>query len=373
MRDAARRFRTTLATVQLWCRRASDRRLDRVDFSDRPSGNPHPIRTSLLLEDRILATRTFLKDSSAHGEFGAASIHRELITMGIEGIPSIRTIARILERRGAVDHKRRVRWPAPPRGWYLPAVAEKTAELDCFDFIEGLLIRGGPLIDVLNGISLHGGLTASWSNPGISALFTMEKLTQHWRQWGLPAYAQFDNDTRFVGPSNHVDVIGRVPRLCLSLGLTPVFAPPREPGFQNAVESFNERWVSKLWHRFHFSSHQDLCHHQQRFIAAIRDISAPRRDSAPLRAPFPKHWHLDLQASPSGKLIFIRRTNSSGSVFLLGREFHVSNHWPHRLVRAEVDLDQQRLRFFGLRRREPSDQRLLSELRYAPKVRTTFR
>ncbi len=41
-------------------------------------------------------------------------------------------------------------------------------------------------------------------------------------------------------------------RLCLSLGVTAVFAPPRETGFQAAVESFNARWQAKVWQRFHF-------------------------------------------------------------------------------------------------------------------------
>ena len=34
------------------------------------------------------------------------------------------------------------------------------------------------------------------------------------------------------------DAIGRLTRLCLALGIIPVFAPPREPGLQNAIEGF---------------------------------------------------------------------------------------------------------------------------------------
>jgi hypothetical protein len=52
-------------------------------------------------------------------------------------------------------------------------------------------------------------------------------------------YAQFDNDPLFEGPQIHPDTIGRVARACLGLGVVPVFVPPRETGFQAAIEGFN--------------------------------------------------------------------------------------------------------------------------------------
>jgi len=39
--------------------------------------------------------------------------------------------------------------------------ALKMAELDSFDFVEGLVIRGGTDVCVLNTVSLHGGLCGS--------------------------------------------------------------------------------------------------------------------------------------------------------------------------------------------------------------------
>ncbi len=40
-----------------------------------------------------------------------------------------------------------------------------------------------------------------------------------------------------------------------------------------------------------------------------------------------------------GLMIFIRRTDETGHVHMLGQRFAVSPHWPHRLVRCEVDFD----------------------------------
>ncbi|HSB81708.1 MAG TPA: hypothetical protein VLM91_23255, partial [Candidatus Methylomirabilis sp.] len=50
-------------------------------------------------------------------------------------------------------------------------------ELNSFDIVEGLVIRGGPLVEVLNGVSLHGGLVASWPRgESITAKFVVECL-----------------------------------------------------------------------------------------------------------------------------------------------------------------------------------------------------
>jgi hypothetical protein len=38
--------------------------------------------------------------------------------------------------------------------------------------------------------------------------------------------------------------------------------------------------------------------------------------------------------------------------------------WPNRLVRCEVDLDTDRVRFFSLRHKEPTSQPLLREVAY---------
>jgi hypothetical protein len=78
----------------------------------------------------------------------------------------------------------------------------------------------------------------------------------------------------------------------------------------------------------------------------------------------PDHPVLDLQSHPSGRVIFIRRTDDLGSASVLGHRFLIDPLWSHRLVRAEVDLDAGVIRFYALRRREPQNQPLLAEHPY---------
>jgi predicted transcriptional regulator len=367
----ARQFGVSLATVQYWLDRARGQRLDRVDWSDHSHAPRAPHRTDRAIEDLVLSLRRELAETSDLGACGAKAIHHALRGRGVQDIPSIRTIGRILERRGALDRRRRVRRPPPPRGWYLPEVAARHVELDSFDLVEGLVIKDGPQVEVLNGVALHGGLVASWPMAApVTAKAVVAALVEHWRAHGLPGYAQFDNDTIFQGTHTHPDVIGRVMRLCLSLGVIPVFVPPREMGFQAMIESYNGQWQAKVWARFTHGSLAELQGRSGRYVAAVHRTRADRIEAAPPRRPFPERWRLNLQAHPQGRVVHLRRTDASGSVEVLGHSFDVDPQWPNRLVRIEFDLAAGRMRFFALRRREPKVQPMLKELdHHIPKRR----
>jgi hypothetical protein len=369
-RSVARTYGVGLATVQRWLARAADNRLDRVDWGDRPDTPHRTTRTDPAVEEIVLRLRWELREASVLGEYGAPAIRAALLEQAdLPGpAPSLRTIGRILERHDVLDRRRRRR-PAPPPGWYLPDLRERRVELDSFDTIEGLRLRDGPDITVLTGVSLHGGLAAAWPEPSITVHATINALVGHWHEVGLPGYAQFDNDARFVGSSNRLDAIGSVIRACLALGVTPVFAPPRESGFQAAIESFNGRWQAKLWNRFADGSLDDLRARSATYIAASRRRTAVRIEAAPERRPFPPADQVDLERSPIGRLVFLRRTSDAGLATVLGHRLRVDQHWPHRLVRAEVDLDRARLRFYALRRRQPDDQPLIGEVPYDPPIR----
>jgi hypothetical protein len=364
LRAVARAFAVGLATVAYWVERAKGQRLDRIDWSDH-SRAPHKTRrTDTALEDLVLKAR----DELAHGDLGAIgadAIRGALVESGVAEPPSLRTINRILGRRGALDGQKRTRRPPPPTGWYLPDVAAGRAELDSIDIVEGLVIKDGPQVEVLNGVSLHGGLVVSWpiASP-VTATMTVQSLVAHWREVGLPGYAQFDNDMIFHGTHRYPDALGRVLRLCLSLAIVPVLVPPREMGFQAMIESYNGWWQAKVWSRFQQHHLEDLQGHSQKYVAAVRQQRAARIEAAPDRRPFPGDWQLNLKQRPGGRLVYLRRSNPSSAVVLLGKTWPLGQVWPNRLVRCEVDLDRDKSRFFTLRRKDPTSQPQILEVDY---------
>ena len=365
IRAVARRFGVSTSTVLYWVERAKGQRLDRVDWHDRSRVPHHTRRTEVGLEDEVLHVRRQFQKDSDLGACGAVVIQQALREQGHTHLPSVRTINRILRRRGALDGRTRVRRPPPPRGWYLPDLAKARAELDSFDIVEGLVIKDGPQVEILNGVSLHGGLPMSWPVVApVTAKMVVTSMLEHWREVGLPRYAQFDNDMIFQGTHRYPDALGRVIRTCLSLGVVPVFVPPREMGFQAAMESYNGWWQARVWLRFEHATVEGLCDRSGRHVTALRQHRAARIEAAPARRPFPVGWKLDLQARPQGRLIYLRRTDGQGGVEVLGQRWQVPGTWPHRLVRVEVDLSHDRLRFYTLRRREPKNHPRVLEVPY---------
>lgn len=361
MRAVARRFGVALGTVQRWVKRAGDQPLKTVEWASRPTA-PRRVanKTEASLERRICALRKELEKESALGFRGAEVIAEQLHEQGLAAVPSVRTIGRILVRHGLLDARGRVRRAAPAPGWYLPQLRGGRAELESFDIIEDLPLEGFGLCQVFTARALFGAAVGAWPAAQANATEIVEWLQEHWRGQGLPPYAQFDNDTRFQGGHNHPDVVGRVMRLCLALGVTPVFAPPLQQGFQGMIEHFNGLWQKKVWQRFHHPSLAALQIASRRFTDAYQERLARQRPDAPPRRRFPTAFTLDWQRPLRGQLIYVRQTNEHGKVHVLGHEFLADPGWQHRLVRCEVDLDQHEVRCYQLRRKAPTEQPLLA-------------
>jgi transposase len=365
-RQAARRFGVTLRTVQRWLDRAGDQPLTGVNWKAR-SHAPRAVanKTSAVLEREVCTLRRQLATDSALGFVGAQAIHEVLLGQShFRVVPSVRTIGRILRRNGLLDYHHRIRRAAPPPGWSLPAAAQQLAEIDSFDLIEDLRMEGFGLFQVFTARALWGAHVSAWPAQVASTSFILAALRAHWRQHGLPTYAQFDNDVRFQGGHNPPDVIGRVMRLCLALEVTPVFAPPLGTGFQAVIENFNGLWQQKVWARCHHENRAALNAFSERFVRAYGQRLAHRHAHLPPRRRFPDNLQLEWQTRPTGIIIYLRRTSEAGAVQVLGHLLRLDPLWPHRLVRCEVDLDQAQIRCYRLRRREPSDQPLIVTLPY---------
>jgi hypothetical protein len=235
--------------------------------------------------------------------------------------------------------------------------------LDQFDYVEDLCIKGGTIFHVLNTISLHGGLASSYPMSRMTAENTVRKMIEHWKEVGLPDYAQFDNSMVFQG-GMLPDTLGKVIRCCLSLGVIPVFVPPRETGFQASIESYNGRWQRAVWKRFPFDNLHAVQKQSDKYVEALRCKNQERHEASPTRWLFPKNWMVDYSIKPRGKVIFIRRTTDDEYVDAMGHWWKVPGAGAHKLVRVDVDLTKNRIDFYRLRRKEPKIHELLATAKY---------
>lgn len=268
---------------------------------------------------------------------------------------------------GCLDKPKRIRRPPPPSGWYLPRLRSAESELDSFDTVEGLCIADGPFVEVLNGISVHGGLVLS--EPVANTVKTddiLRVLLAHWRAHGLPAYAQFDNAPIFLGSPKARSISGRVAQFCLSLGVTPVYAPPYEFGFQSQIEAYNGQWQEKVWNRFRHTDLNALRRRSRHYVKARNSRTRKRMSEAPTRSTFPVEFAPASQQATSGTVVFIRRLTEKGHIALLNQTFKVSSDWANRLCRCEYDIKQGLFSFYQLRRKAPEHQPLLATKEYVP-------
>jgi hypothetical protein len=365
LRAVARQLHVRPTTVQRWGEPARGQRLDRAEVAD-PSSAPQRVANRVRpdREDLGRPLRREWRDHSDLGEVGAAARGRELRQRGLAVPPSLRTIGRLLERRGALDARRRVRRQAPPVGWSLPAVAARRGEVDAFDLVAGLVRKGGPAVVGLTGLSLHGGVIASWPRTDLTAALTRAALVEPWRAGGWPAAAQFDKDTRVQGPHPDPETSGTVIRLCLSLGVVPVFAGPHDMGIQAAIDRLHGRWQANVWARCQQPTVEARPAPSAQDVRARRQRAAARIEAAPPRRPFPAQGRRQLRAPVQGHSIYVRRTNAQGNAALLGHPLQVDPLWSPRLVRCEVDIAAAVIRFSALRRREPDRQPRRREVPY---------
>ncbi|GHV19524.1 hypothetical protein AGMMS49959_04730 [Planctomycetales bacterium] len=147
-------------------------------------------------------------------------------------------------------------------------LATQRAELDSFDFVEDLALPGGILVQVFSGVPVWGHVVSSLPLARSTAENVVKGLIERWRKHGLPDYAQFDNGLPFAGPPLP-DAVGQVVWLCWSLGVVPVFAPPRRFGFQSQVEGYNRRWQEAVWRKeFGFTTLADVRKQSAKFVNA---------------------------------------------------------------------------------------------------------
>jgi hypothetical protein len=253
--------------------------------------------------------------------------------------PLWRALVASWARWGVIDRVRRMRRPTPAPRVVSAGGSRRRGGAGLLRFHRGPEDRRWPAADLLTATSLHGGLVDAWALLRRTAKSTVDCLVERWRREGLPT--QFDNDTVCQGARQFPDAIGRVSRLCLALGVIPLFAPPRDPGFQNAIDSTvsgrpNSGTVS-------IAAAKETCNN-------IPTVTLPPiAPATPNAASRPQSANPSRYASPSTSMclcavvIYLRRTDAAGRAQLLGRTFEFSAQWLHRLVRCEVDLTRQHI------------------------------
>jgi transposase len=320
-------------------------------------------RTDPEVEALVLEVRARLA-ADPWSQVGAVAIAWELRKLGLAEVPELRTIERILARHGIVRRPRRER--RTPKGTPYPEPAARGPNA-CHeaDLVGPRHLDGAVPFYALNVIdlgrrALGAEILASKADAELG-----RGLLAAWGRLGLPERLKLDNGPGIAGGGRH---LSGVVRLCLALGVTPVFIPFGEPWRNGVVEHFNDTFNRQFFRaerfvdRVHlaartrqFEAFHNARHRYSALAGATPDEATRRAIGFVPRLP-PPDQEIPARLPDHGRVEFIRLIRSDRRLRLLTTEMELPPGVIHEYVTAVLDVGSQQLTVYH--RGERLEQRL---------------
>lgn len=213
-------------------------------------------KTSAEVEALVVSMRAQL-NADPYMESGAYSIWHTIKAEGKEP-PSVATINRILKRNGLTKRKNTYQ----RSGIEYP---ESPLNIHIMDLIGPCYLRGGQrfyLLTIISNDTRHAGV---YPIPNKSALNITKSVVEFWKSYTIPDFLQMDNELSFKGSNRHPRSLGLLLRTVLSLNVTPIFIPIKEPWRNGVVERFNQKIEKTLLTQEH-KDFADLQRHAAEYM-----------------------------------------------------------------------------------------------------------
>jgi putative transposase len=303
------------------------------------------------LERAILSVRRRLQahatPATRYTLTGAAAILAELKALGVRPLPVERTIERVLERNGLTAPRVRLS-PLLPRQDYPGPQARASNELHEVDLVGPIYLKGRRhRYYIWVGKDAFDGavcLRLACSRRMDEVLWF---LGECWKDLGIPEQVQLDNARELSGWGPAARSLCRVIRLCLRFGVEPVFIPKGEPQFNGSVENFNGWFQEPLFQR-RFARPGDL----RRELARLQEAVNTQHVHPRLQGKTPAQHRRGLrlrklpasfvvptgrQKLAAGRVTFIRRVSTAGTVSVLSQTYRVGKRHRGLYLRLVVD------------------------------------
>jgi putative transposase len=283
----------------------------------------------------------------------AQAIYYELRELHVSPLPSPRTIHLWLKQAGRIP-ERKSRKPPNPTFPVLPCRAVN--DVQELDFKGPFYLKDHAhkyyLVALRDKLSKKTALRAL-SNKSMDAI--LDFLVATWQTIGCPKRLKMDNCLDFRGSNLYPRSPSKLVRVCLDLGVQPVFIPLREPWRNGVVENLNgllDRFLLRLQT---FETEKQLHKAVQRMETTINTKhrlpalqgKTPQEFAAHAKLRYPPvhyDWRRrDLQLV-KGKVTFIRFVRKSGRITLTANDkFLIGKKYKWQYVMAVVDVTKRNL------------------------------
>jgi hypothetical protein len=306
--------------------------------------SPELERTILSVRRRLQAHATA---ATRYRLIGAPAILAELKHLGVRPLPCTRTIERVLERNNLTAPRVRLA-PLLPRQEYPGPQARASNALHEVDLVGPIYLQGRRhRYYIWIGKDAFDGAVCLRLVGSRRMDEVLWFLGECWKDLGIPEQVQFDNARELSGWGPAARTLSRVIRLCLHFGVSPVFIPAGEPQFNGSVENFNGWFQEPLFQR-RFRRPGDLRRELARLQEAVNTQHVHPRLGGKTPAQHRRGLRLrklpasfvvptDRQKLSAGRVTFIRRVSTAGTVTVLSQTFRVGKRHRGLYLRLVVN------------------------------------
>ena len=291
----------------------------------------------------------------------AEAISYELCELGFQLVPSVRTIHDWLKQAGLVVRGRSEEKAERAAKPYPAPACQMTNDLHEVDLKGPFYLSSSPqkyyLIALRDACSKRVALSVAQN---MQSETVIDFLMTAWKKLGLPKVLQMDNGLEFRGSNRYPRSLGKLVRVCLDLGVEPLFIPTHEPWRNGVVESLNGLLDRLFLEREYFDdfAHLQACAAEVEMaintthrLPALEGKTPTEFVQADTLRLLPENylWRNRNLQLVKGKVSFIRLVRQSGRITLcVNDKFEIGTDYQWQYVFASVDVEAHRLDVFHL-------------------------
>lgn len=313
------------------------------------------------MEQAVIEKRQQL-EQTLYAQIGALNISWHL-GQGKNDLPSTATINRIIKRNDLI--RKRPRYM--PKGVDYPGLEITHSNfLHQFDSIGPRYLKSDGRFYSANIIDAHDRRCNINPIRAKTRKDLTAALIRSWQMLGIPVYLQMDNMLQTQGSHRHPHSFGLVIRLCLYLGIQPIFIPIREPWRNGIVERFNNDF-DKMFFRAQFFKNFAYLYQQAKGFEAFHNEhhrystmhgKTPKQQTSGVIRLLPKDFRIPEKLTiVDGYIHLIRFIRSNRILDIFGEKFAMPMSVEYEYVWTTIDTQQEKLFIYH-------DKELIKEIVY---------
>jgi putative transposase len=328
--------------------------------SRKPQTSPKKIDQKM--EQAVIATRDQLVNT-LYAPIGAQHICWEMQETSGQ-LPSVATINRVIKRNGLT--RKRPRYQAKGVKYPVFPIVTDSNILHQMDNVGPRYLKNDGRFYAINLIDAHDRRVRVTPKRRQNKDAVVAGMLRSWEYLGLPDFLQMDNTLSTQGSHRYPHSFGLVIRLCLHLGIQPIFIPIREPWRNGIIERFNDDFDKRFFRAQFFKNFKHLCEqavnyelfHDTKHRYSTLSGHTPQQHCTGIKRKLPEDFRPpEKLAIAPGFVHLIRFIRSSRILDVFGEKFPMPMDLEYEYVRAAIDTAKEKLLVYH-------DDQIVKELDY---------